>query len=111
MKENKLNRMIARFLTSLSLFVIFTQMASATTLQSSQFYKGTVNLINQATSALTILCPMVGGVCAIYFAIRRQMADEQDKKTWYNRIVGAIGWGVGGCLLSGVITLIASYYK
>lgn len=111
MKENKITRIISRFFTSLTLLVFFTQMASADTLQSSKFYTGTVTLINQATSALTILCPMVGGLFAIYFAIRRQMADEQDKKIWYNRIVGAIGWGVGGCLVSGVITLIASYYK
>ena len=38
------------------------------------------------------------------------MSDEQDGKMWNKRMFVAIICGVGGALVSGVISTIASYY-
>ena len=57
-----------------------------------------------------MLCPLVCGLVAIYFAIRKGMADEQDGKMWQRRITNAIIWGVGGGLIAGIIALVSSYY-
>lgn len=71
---------------------------------------GTKNLINDASTYLTFICPITGGAAAGYFAIRRSMADEQDGKFFEKRIKTAIFCGVGGCLVNAVIAVISSYY-
>ena len=83
---------------------------SASGLQSSELYTGTSKLVSDITLVLTVLCPTICGLFAIYFAIRRGMADEQDGKLWTRRITTAIICGVAGGLISGIISLIASYY-
>ena len=84
--------------------------ASATGLGASNIVTGTTQLIADIMSVVTVLCPTICGLFAIGFAIRRGMSDEQDGKMWNRRIVTAIVCGVGGGLLSGLISLIASYY-
>ena len=39
---------------------------------------GTLALVRDVTAWVTVLCPLVCGLVAIYFAIRKGMADEQD---------------------------------
>lgn len=85
--------------------------ASTTGLMNSGIYTGTVKLIADIMTAVTILCPSVCGVAAVIFAIRRGMADEQESKTWNRRITTAIVCGVLGGLISGIIALVASYYS
>ena len=38
------------------------------------------------------------------------MSDEQDGKLWEKRIKVAILCGVGGCLTSGAISVLSSYF-
>ena len=71
---------------------------------------GTLALVRDVTAWVTVLCPLVCGRVAIYFAIRKGMADEQDGKMWQRRITNAIIWGVGGGLIAGIIALVSSYY-
>ena len=84
--------------------------ASATALEESQIYKGSLQLFSDFMSALTVFCPIVCGVFGIYFLIRRGMADEQDGKIWTRRITTAVICGVGGMLIAGLIALVSSYY-
>lgn len=93
-----------------AMVICFAVPASASELTSSKIYTGTAQLVADVTLALTILCPTVCGLFALGFAIRRGMADQQDGKMWSHRIFTAIICGVAGGLISGVITLIASYY-
>ncbi|HIT33444.1 MAG TPA: hypothetical protein IAC31_02285 [Candidatus Faecousia intestinigallinarum] len=85
--------------------------ASASSLESSPIVAGTTALLQDIATVAAAMSIATGGVCAIVFAIRKQMADEQDGKLWSKRIANAIIWGVAGGLLSGVISLVASYYK
>ncbi len=84
--------------------------ASADNLSSSTVGTGIRNMLNDVSSFGIVLCPIVGGAAAVYFLIRRSMADEQDGKMWMRRIWIAIICAVAGCLVSGIIALFSSYF-
>lgn len=78
---------------------------------SSQIAKGTERLIQDATTWLMILAPVVAGLLIIYFCIRRSAADEMDQKKWNNRIVAAIVSCIGAVLGSATLNIIIGYYQ
>lgn len=84
--------------------------AYAARIQDSDFYKGSLNLLNDLSTAAIFAGPIVCGLVAVVFFIRKSMADEQDDKLWNKRIVKAIVCGVAIGLVSGIITLLTSYY-
>lgn len=90
--------------------VLLAVTARADSFAESKLATGTVALVQDITAWVTVLCPLACGLMAIYFAIRKGMADEQDGKMWQRRITNAILWGVGGGLIAGVISLVSSYY-
>ena len=79
-------------------------------LDNSTVVTGFKKLMADVTKILVYVCPGVGGAAAVYFLIRRSMSDEQDGKMWMRRIYLAVGCGVGGGLVSGIISLISSYF-
>ena len=81
--------------------------ASAGGLADSTLGVGVRQLFSDVSAYLMILCPTAG---AVYFAIRRAMADEQDGKLWVKRITTAIICGVGGCLASVLISTFSTYF-
>lgn len=85
--------------------------ASANNIMDSVLGSGLVNLINDVSFSLVIICPLVGAAAAGYFFIRRGMSDEQDGKMWEKRIKIAIICGVGGCLTSVIIAVGSSYFQ
>lgn len=117
MKNRKIpsgRKIAARVLgTSLILAMAIAYMtvpAMAATLQESNVFTGLKALLNDALAIAVVLCPLVGGAVAVFCLIRRSMADEQDGKMWMKRMYVAIGCGVGGCLVSGLISLLISYF-
>jgi ABC-type molybdate transport system permease subunit len=82
----------------------------ASTVQNSNLVKGTEDLIQDVTTWLMVLAPVVGGLLIIYFFIRRSAADEMDSKKWNNRITTAIVSVIGAVLASATLNLIVSYY-
>ena len=84
--------------------------ASAGGLADSTLGVGVRQLFSDVSAYLMILCPTAGGAAAVYFAIRRAMADEQDGKLWMKRITTAIICGVGGCLASVLISTLSKYF-
>ena len=76
----------------------------------SQIAKGTEKLIQDATTWLMILAPVVAGLLIIYFCIRRSAADEMDQKKWNNRIVAAIVSCIGA-VLGATLNIIIGYYQ
>ena len=107
-------RTVCRIL-SISFMVAFcmvtmTTPAYAANLQNSTLYQGFINFLNDLMGAVAIICPIVCGLFAAYYLSRRGMADEQDGKGWMKRVYQAIGCGVGGTLVSGIIALITSYF-
>lgn len=112
-KNSNGNRLVRRVMFACRAALLLLCMAvpaSATGLGASNIVTGTNRLIADVMGVVTVLCPTVCGLFAIGFAIRRGMSDEQDGKMWNRRIVTAVVCGVGGGLLSGLISLIASYY-
>ncbi len=79
--------------------------------QNSKLVTGTEALLNDVTTWLMVLAPIVGGLLIIYFFIRRSGADEQDQKRWNNRITTAIVSVIGAVLGSAIINLIIGYYS
>lgn len=85
--------------------------SSSNNVGKSKIATGTEALLNDVTTWLMILAPIVGGLLIIYFFIRRSGADEQDQKRWNNRITTAIISVVGAVLGSAIINLVIGYYK
>ena len=77
----------------------------------SKFATGTIRLINDLTALITILGPIVGGLAAGVFLLRRSMADEQDGKMWTKRAITAVCCGISVGLVAGIITIITGYYE
>lgn len=100
------NLMIALFLVEINAMNVY-----ATSISNSKIAKGTEKLINDATTWLMIIAPVVAGLLIIYFCIRRGAADEMDQKKWNNRIMVAVVSCIGAVLGSATLNLIIGYYK
>lgn len=96
--------------TTLTTLMLLVVTASASTVATSTLATGIKSLITDVSAFLVILCPVVGGCMAVYFVIRRSIADDQDGKMWTKHITTAIICGVAGMVISGIITLISSYF-
>lgn len=93
--------------------VLITAMPAfaAPSVSDSKIAKGTEKLIQDVTTWLMVLAPVVAGLLIIYFCIRRSAADEMDQKKWNNRIVVAIVSCIGAVLGSATLNLIIGYYQ
>jgi formate hydrogenlyase subunit 3/multisubunit Na+/H+ antiporter MnhD subunit len=96
-------------------FNSFSATVNATTtggnkIANSDFGKGTVNMFNDLSLYLLILSPIVGALCAIYFLIRKNAADEQDQKQWNKRLIITGVCVAGAVLVTSTINIITSYY-
>lgn len=111
MKNLKIKTIIRRVAAAMVACLTLATAAMAEGVSDSTIVTGTTRLLSDLSTALMILCPTVSGVVAIYFAIRRSMADETDGKMWEKRIKIAIICAIGGPLLIGLISLIAGYYN
>jgi len=108
--QKKMQSLVKRVFFSLVMLALCAVPASAGSLASSTLGVGVKELISDVSALLIVLCPLTAAAAAGFFAIRRSMSDEQDGKLWEKRIKTAIFCGVGGCLVSSVITLLASYF-
>ncbi len=109
-KCKKLMKTAGAMITALAVSVMTTTPAYASSVNDSQIVKGTQKLINDVTTWLMVLAPVVAGLLIIYFCIRRSAADEIDQKKWNNRIVVAIVSCIGAVLGSATLNLILGYY-
>jgi ABC-type molybdate transport system permease subunit len=97
--------------SALAVFIMSSIPASAAGINSSKIVTGTEKLINDVTTWLMVLAPVVAGLLIIYFCIRRSAADEVDQKKWNNRIVVAIVSCIGAVLGTATLNLILGYYS
>lgn len=97
-----------------ALFTFYNSIAAYATgggIGGSQIAKGTEKLIQDATTWLIILAPVMAGLLIIYFCIRRSAADEMDQKKWNNRIGAAIVSCIGAVLGGATLNIIIGYYQ
>lgn len=80
-------------------------------IQDSKVVTGTQSLINDLTSWLLILAPVLTVLLVGYFFLRKAASDEMDAKRWDNRIKIAIISCIGVVVASGLINVIMNYYK
>ena len=98
-------------ITSMLMTTLFNMQAFASDVSSSKLAKGTEKLIQDATTWLMIIAPIVAILLIIYFCIRRSAADEMEQKKWNNRITVAIVSCIGAVLTSATLNLIIGYYR
>lgn len=99
-----------KFIITLTM-LYFLSTKSYANIQSSKLFTGSQKLGNDIINALGILAPIVCAVFGIYFGIRMSMADEQDKKTWKNRLTTLFIGFIITIVIVGLLKVIASYYK
>lgn len=103
----KLTGAAVAVMTALSL----SMPVSAEDIGDSRLARGTEKLIQDATTWLMILAPIVAILLIIYFCVRRSAADEMEQKKWNNRITVAIVSCIGAVLTSATLNLIIGYYR
>lgn len=106
----KARNLLKTILGTLVVMMMSTVPVMADTVKDSQIVKGTEKLIQDVTTWLMVLAPIVGVLLIIYFFIRRSAADEIDQKKWNNRIVTVIVSVIGAVLASATLNLIIGYY-
>ena len=108
--KKKATKILKVIIGTLMVMLMSTAPVMADTVQDSQIVKGTEKLIQDVTTWLMVLAPIVGVLLIIYFFIRRSAADEIDQKKWNNRIVTVIVSVIGAVLASATLNLIIGYY-
>ncbi len=108
MKLNK--KKSTSILTIICLILLINTPVFANKIQDSELFKGTMNLLKDATNALMIIAPIVGILLVVFFHLRKGAADEMDQKTWQKRINNTIYSVIGAELASIIINLVSSYY-
>lgn len=97
-------------ISAYTVLIYLNPVFAAGSVKDSQFVKGTERLINDVTTWLMVLAPIVAALLIIYFCIRRSAADEMEQKKWNNRITVAIVSCIGAVLASATLNLIIGYY-
>lgn len=97
-------------ITIISALAITKTVCFAGGLQSLKLYTGTINLINDATTAFMVILPIACGLCILIFQLIKGAADQNEQQIWAKRtkvaiIACAIGMGA-----SGIVNLLVSYY-
>jgi heme/copper-type cytochrome/quinol oxidase subunit 2 len=98
-------------LTLLFLLSNTTIVKASNPIAESKAGKGFLNLINDASLFLLVCSPIVGGLFAVYFLIRKNAADEQDQKQWNKRLTITGFCVVGAVLVTSTITVVTGYFK
>jgi uncharacterized BrkB/YihY/UPF0761 family membrane protein len=109
--KNTHHKKLSAFMLLAFIMLITAIPTYAGDINSSPIVTGTEKLINDVTTWLMILAPIVAGLLIIYFCIRRSAADEMDQKKWNTRIVAAVVSCIGAILGSAALNLIIGYYK
>lgn len=119
MKE-KMKRMKSRFVTAglmLSLFIMqlpieaYATQTAKQTLKNSKLYTGSLALFNDATLVIVGLEAAVTTFFAGKEGLKYQAADEQHKPTHMQNIGKIIGAGIVVMCLTGIVSIIFSYYS
>ncbi len=92
---------------------LFSNLTIATSVMDSTLFKGIQKLLNDLSSALLIIAPIVGTVLVVYFLIRKGAAasDEHDQKRWDNAIKTAIISVIGVVTASVLINVLVGYFQ
>ena len=82
----------------------------ANPIRDSVFVKGMEKMLNDATSALLILVPIVATLLVTYLFMRKGAADDMDQKKWHSRITIAIACSIAAMGAVAIINIITGYF-
>ena len=80
------------------------------TVQSSTLFTGTQKLLNDSSTALLIIAPILAALTLIYMGLRKMNADEHDAVMWKKRMISV---GIALVIVvtaSGLVALVTGYY-
>lgn len=79
-------------------------------ISNSVFGLGLTRILEDLGFFLMIIGPSVGLVSAIFFLIRRSMAEGPDAKMWEKRSGMAIVCGIATLLVGAMMNLLGGYF-
>lgn len=85
--------------------------STANDIQKSKLYTGSMQLAQDALTAICGVSFITGAACVAYFLWRRGMADQAKKEEWNDRIKVGIVCTILIPLVSGLLAVVAGYYK
>lgn len=97
--------MVVFFMAKIDIF------AGENKFSNSKLATGTMSLLNDVTTWLMGLIPILGGLLALYFFGRKSAANEQEQHIWDKRLKVTGGCIIGGTVASSIITVVTSYYQ
>lgn len=109
-KRLYLKRAAAALMCCITMCITAVNAFAAGDIANSAVGIGFQNLINDATNWLLVIAPIVGGICIVFFCIRRSSADEMDQKKWNNRIITAAVSTIGAVLGVALLNLVLGYF-
>ncbi len=108
---NKLKNKLRQASVAMAIMVMTISSASADNdIADSTIGVGLKAMIEDASTFLVVLCPLVGAAAFAWFMMRRGAADEQDGIRWQKRAVMAVVCGVGGMLGAAFIAIVSGYF-
>lgn len=106
-----LNKRLAAFAAAAALLLT---PAHAAGLMDSKIVKGLINLINDLSTLMIVLSPLIAtavwGWCMARKGASSATDDDTDAKMWQKRATTALICGIAGMLGSAIITLISGYF-
>ena len=79
-------------------------------INSSILVTGTVKLLNDIITALTVISLLITIIMSIYYLARKSTCEEQEGKMLSRRLLITIGCSVLITLVKVIIQVITSYY-
>lgn len=79
-------------------------------INNSILVTGTINLLNDVTTALTTISLIIAIIMSIYCLAKKSTCDEQEGKMYNRRLFGVISCSVLITLIKVIIQVITSYY-
>lgn len=96
---------------SFLIFIFLPNVAFAGNIANSKLGTGLKKMLTDLSNWLPIIAVSTGAVFICYYLIRRQGADEMDKKMWTKRIETAVASTIGAVIVTSMITVITAYFK
>ena len=107
----KLLNTFTAFLFTLSVMLSGVTAHAAGNFNSSVIATGTQKLIQDVTTWMLIIAPIITVLLIIYYLIRKGMAEEMEHKKWNSRCITAIICCIGAVLASVILNMLIGYFQ
>lgn len=110
-KREAISKVKMLILTALSTFLFSPSVYASNKIMESSIFKSTMQLFNDATTALLWAVPSVAIICIIFFSFRKGHSTEQhDIEKWQKAITRTIISAIIALSASALLAILTAYF-